>query len=92
MYHKHFDLRASNIEIMLVEGDKKEVQPYEEEELEELEEHMGDDDEGEQRRKESQPLIVKDTIIEVVGKWKLLKLFHPLSLYVFKVIIFGKPH
>ena len=56
---------------MLVEGSKKEegreVQPHEEEELEELEEHMGDDDEGEQRRKESQPLIVKDTIIEVVG-------------------------
>ena len=80
----------------MVEGSKKEegreVQPHEEEELEELEEHMGDDDEGEQRRKESQPLIVKDTIIEVVGKWKLLKLFHPLSLYVFKVIIFGKPH
>ena len=47
---------------MVVEGDR-EVQ---QEKQEEQEKEMVDNDEVEQRRKESQPLIVRDTVVEVL--------------------------
>ena len=49
-------------ETMVVEGDR-EVQ---QEKQEEQEKEMVDNDEVEQRRKESQPLIVRDTVVEVL--------------------------
>ena len=48
---------------MVVEGDR-EVQ--QQEKLEDQEGEMVDNDEVEQRRKESQPLIVRDTVVEVL--------------------------
>ena len=48
---------------MVVEGDR-EVQQHEK--LEDQEGEMVDNDEVEQRRKESQPLIVRDTVVEVL--------------------------
>ena len=47
---------------MVVEGDR-EVQ---QEKQEDQEKEMVDNDEVEQRRKESQPLIVRDTVVEVL--------------------------
>ena len=49
-------------ETMVVEGDR-EVQ---QEKQEDQEKEMVDNDEVEQRRKESQPLIVRDTVVEVL--------------------------
>ena len=57
---------------MVVEGDR-EVQ--QQEKLEDQEGEMVDNDEVEQRRKESQPLIVRDTVVEVLlGNLQILLL------------------
>ena len=64
---------------MVVEGDR-EVQ---QEKQEEQEKEMVDNDEVEQRRKESQPLIVRDTVVEVLlyhFKFFLLKTVLKLKL------------
>ena len=73
---------------MVVAGDNekgREVQQVEQEEQEQQEDEMDENDELEQqRRKESQPLVVRDTVVEVL---LLADVYHfSFNLFPLKIV------